>query len=54
MAESKKWVKRLGMSELYLNQYMFRYIFVRQRPKAKALHDFLVEAAKLYVPGTQN
>ena len=34
----KEWVKRPGMSELYLNQYMSRYLFVRQRPKARALH----------------
>lgn len=46
----KEWVKRPGMSELYLKQYISRFLFVRQRPKARALHDFLIEAAKLYVP----
>ena len=50
----KEWVKRPGMSEQYLKQYLSRFLFARQRPKSRLLHDFLVEAGKLYVPGSQN
>ena len=54
MANSKEWVKRPGMSKIYLKQYLSRFLFARQRPKSRALHDFLVEAGKLYVSGSQN
>ena len=47
----KEWIKRPGMKSIYLHQYISRWLFARQRPKSRCLHDFLVEAGKLYQHG---
>ena len=44
----KEWVKRSGMRAAYMRQYLSRWHFLRQRSHKRCLHDFLIEAAKLY------
>ena len=50
----KEWISRPGMRPMYLQQYISRWLFARRRPKSRCLHDFLVEAGKLYQHGHRN
>ena len=45
----KEWVTRSGMRAKFMQQYLSRWLFLRHRGHARCLHDFLIQAAKLYV-----
>ena len=47
----KEWIRRSGMRSLYLTQYLSRYLFIMSFQSEDLLHDFFLQAAKLYPPG---
>ena len=46
----KEWVKRPGIRHSFLRQYLGRYLFLRNCGEGSEVHNFLRQAAQLYVP----
>ena len=44
----KSWIKRPGMQAQYLDQYLARYHFCTSFDRGQRLHQFFLQAAKLY------